>query len=631
VTGLLAGPGGRWHLGFISVGSALLALVLLGEKPWEVEFDQKHRIERFVSVYGWAAALAGMVICALLALVCPWWAGKAVVPGSFVQATAPWFWPVVWGAAAFAAVSAAPRLTHGLWDDEKLNVRMSIVGRYRLREADEIPRFQSLDWLDTAFEYREPNNHPLNSLLARATHSVWRALARPSGLPFTEWPLRLPAFLAAVGGVVALGWMLRVYGMPVAGMLAAWLMALHPWHLRYAAECRGYAFALLLVPILFALWHRAIFRGAWGWWAGLALAQLAVVYAYPGTLFVLVVLHTCALGVLAFQAHAARPFVVQTGRWFCVHALCAMAALFLLLPLLGQVGPWVRGQSEQGFVPGLPWLASTANHFLSGVAWWRGSTAETPRPEIVARMGAALPLYAGVAALTLGAVIAGAFRFARLGLIGVSVVLATLVPPWITYGFAVWKTHIIYEPYVLFALPGVVALAATGLAWVAARWTPPRMRTAALLLPVVLYAWLVWPFREWLISRPLQPTRESVLASRGTLDPQHKASSQILTGSFCIPPYLYDPRMIRLDSTAEMAAFLRRADEERRPLIVNIGMPWAARAYSPGMWALVNDTRLFEPAGTFHGLDAGLDRMLFRYKPGSAATYDFAQVLPLLR
>ena len=75
---------------------------------------------------------------------------------------------------------------------------------------------------------------------------------------------------------------------------------------------------------------------------------------------------------------------------------------------------------------------------------------------------------------------------------------------------------------------------------------------------------------------------------------------------------------------AEFIEVLKKSDREGKPLVFNIGMPWAAREYSPGMWALLNRPELFADHRTFHGLDAGLDRTVARYKPGSAAAFDFS-------
>ena len=102
------------------------------------------------------------------------------------------------------------------------------------------------------------------------------------------------------------------------------------------------------------------------------------------------------------------------------------------------------------------------------------------------------------------------------------------------------------------------------------------------------------PFRQWIVQNPLQQIRESVIYCRGTLDPSTAAQKAVRTASFCIPPYLYDAHMERLDSAGAFIAALQRADEEGVPLLLNIGMPWAARQYSPQMWSLFTNRELFE-------------------------------------
>ena len=87
------------------------------------------------------------------------------------------------------------------------------------------------------------------------------------------------------------------------------------------------------------------------------------------------------------------------------------------------------------------------------------------------------------------------------------------------------------------------------------------------------------------------------------------------TASFCIPPYLYDPPMERLDSVGAFIAALRRADEDRVPLLLNVGMPWAARKYSPQMWSLFTNRELFEEPLRLRGFEPSLDTIISPIAP----------------
>jgi hypothetical protein len=82
--------------------------------------------------------------------------------------------------------------------------------------------------------------------------------------------------------------------------------------------------------------------------------------------------------------------------------------------------------------------------------------------------------------------------------------------------------------------------------------------------------------------------------------------------------------MERLDSAGAFIAALRRADAEGVPLFLNIGMPWAAREYSPQMWELFNNAELFEEPVRLRGFEPSLDRLVVRYKPHSAGKFDFS-------
>jgi len=97
---------------------------------------------------------------------------------------------------------------------------------------------------DTIFHYRVPN-HVLQSILSRASNEIWRFVARPKGLPFSETAVRLPGFFAGLAAVGALAVLLARLGFPVAGMLAGMLLALG-FRRMVTSSIPGALFALVL-------------------------------------------------------------------------------------------------------------------------------------------------------------------------------------------------------------------------------------------------------------------------------------------------------------------------------------------------------------------------------------------------
>ena len=102
-----------------------------------------------------------------------------------------------------------------------------------------------------------------------------------------------------------LGVLLRGYVSPFAGVLAAWLLALHPWHIRFTSEARGYSLLRCIIPIVPYFWIRAIRQNEWRWWLLYSGSQFALIYCYPGSLYVLIVLN------------GAMIFLRKRGLGFC--------------------------------------------------------------------------------------------------------------------------------------------------------------------------------------------------------------------------------------------------------------------------------------------------------------------------
>jgi hypothetical protein len=180
--------------------------------------------------------------------------------------------------------------------------------------------------------------------------------------------------------------------------------------------------------------------------------------------------------------------------------------------------------------------------------------------------------------------------------------------------------------YLVFALPLFAALVALG-ATSAFRWARPPALSAVLgvaLCGVYLAGLVSWtaPPRSALRSRSVQPYRESVLLTRGTLDPLDPGPEEALTVAFSDPPDYYDPRVRIVETAEELLSWLERADRENRPLYLNRGrLHRAARNY-PELVALAEREDLFELVAFLPGFEPLMSRKISRYRPGSRALLD---------
>ena len=158
-------------------------------KPWVAVTEIRGKTDTldYVRIYGWIAGAINVVLLACLAILCPWWAKfRELRPHAAVErsATPRWFWPLVIVAMATTFFYSLPRMTHGFWDDEELNVRTTLWGKFKPNKKTGEVEFVRFGWLETVYGYSKgPKTHTLFSVLARACEEAWKIVAKPRGFP----------------------------------------------------------------------------------------------------------------------------------------------------------------------------------------------------------------------------------------------------------------------------------------------------------------------------------------------------------------------------------------------------------------------------------------------------------------
>ena len=225
-------------------------MLLVAPKPWEVEQSMPEwSLKQCIRFSLWWAGLLALPVLSVLALtVRRWTAPVQELWHICLKNRMPrLFWPIVGVITILYAAAAAPRLRQSLWDDEVYTVRKIVLGTDRI-QSDGSARIKQLPWWHTLWHCEGARNHGLQSILCRLSLGVYRAIVRPEGLQFSETAVRLPSFIAGALSIPALALLVARLGFPWAGVVAAGLLALHPWHLKLATEARGYPFVLSVYP-----------------------------------------------------------------------------------------------------------------------------------------------------------------------------------------------------------------------------------------------------------------------------------------------------------------------------------------------------------------------------------------------
>jgi hypothetical protein len=557
----LPGPGS-----FAETKAAMAARAAEGKPP---------TVEQTIHLTLWWGCAGGLLVVFFLAITSRWWANRHPSTIEAPRPVARHIILLLFAAVIIAIIPRAPRLTHSFWNDEEVTMQDYAHGEWKKSKDGEF-KFRSPSWRDTIFYNRAGSNHTLNSILTRATldgTAIFRSKEARRRGEFSEAVARVVPFLASLATVFLVGWLPARAGWGVAGVIAAFALALHPWHVRYSVEIRGYSVMLaLMAGCLLCLWQ-ALAGGRHRWWLGFALCEAGFLLAFAGSLhFALMVNVVAAVYLLrAAPAPARWPALRSLVAW---NALAAIPVLLLTLPSLPQFAFYLKeGKKMMSFVPGWGWEKDFLSHWLAGIP----PRADAPGESF----GLGLQQFGHVGRWlcwfgTLLAV-AGIARmilhprapFARL--LGMIIVAAPLV----AYAHHRAAENPVFPWYLQFSLLTLC------IGWGAAL-APPERGNKSLLghraLPAVatLFLAALWlpviaKVNHRLATVPRQPIREAAAAMAGTAPTYGRAetSDRILVtfGTSAKRMLTYAPETRVIDSLATLEAIQREADETGKSVV----------------------------------------------------------------
>ncbi|MEM9480290.1 MAG: hypothetical protein AAGA58_11620 [Verrucomicrobiota bacterium] len=596
-------------LRFFSVLAALAAAgwLAFGKKPWidglqSLAEDDRARTIHYVLSGSWMSAWGILAIAIAVFFVARWLVRP--VPDDFQKSPASiprQYRLVFWVAAVLATSTGAwtnsQRLDHSLWGDEESTMRRLAVGQWSRDDDSDSLRFRQAPWIDTLWRYGTPNNHFVNTILARATHETFfEESDDPQAMYFSERILRYPAFLAGLAGIVLLGWFVAAWGFPRAGIIAMFILAVHPWFIRYGVECRGYAFSFAFAPLCWLLCLKAIRRARWPYWIGFAFSEFLLFWSYPGNLYLLIGVNLAALGMIATNKGARGPLF---GRWLTANILAGSLALVAFAPCVVQLLEYLERNAPMANHD-LLWLKDHLAYFTSGIPWQETGGAN-PRLFDLSDFppAAAWPmvLFPCVFFLLGGLRALGGDSRARL-------MLVALIVPWLLFFWlSIRGENRVYHWYAVPFLPGFLALVAVGVESLTSVLERKRARDLGALVMLGFYVWwfsiATMPVRTALTNFSVVPLAESVRATREVLNPRLplQIDENVVTIGFCMAARGYDPAayFLKTDDVEKFIRILRAAGETERDVFLNFGLLGLARIDYPGLMEFAEDPDYFQP------------------------------------
>jgi hypothetical protein len=482
-----------------------------------------------------------------------------------------------------------------LWWDEVWQLKNASHGEFKPSKDDpEALRFSPATWARCAWYYQKPTNHVPSALASKASLSAWRAATGAPREAFYDFAVRLPTFLVSLVSVVAIGVLARDWAGPAAGLAAAVLLAVHPWHVRYGIDTRAFSYLVLWVTLVALALTRASRSGGWVPWLGFGLCQFLLVWSLPNAVW----FAAGFFGVAAFLVARWYQGPARLDAWarlVAVNVLAAMLYLQVAGPILLQTSRWIGSYWEPHYLEPI--------HLL----------------DAAAQLGAGTPLHAGAgpegeglasidthpqakwAAMAFAAAaVLGLARLHRLNPTGAWIVLAVIGAAAIYLGATFVLAHLFYPRYLIYLLPVAVALVAVGLT------LPGRAGAAAGLVALVVLLWGFTPQLRVLATRPYAPLRDvaeflAAESANGPLDASgYQLGGSVLQAYYpALDPFGGDPAQAR----AHLAASMASARATGRRFLVAYGYSDFNRFIAPGGFELLDDPGLFREIAAFAGIE----------------------------
>ncbi len=382
----VAGRRRRWAL------ALWLGVLLLGawlgwsEKPWEgagarhLARGKALRFEDIVAMQLWWAGAWMAAVLGVLGLSSRWWMSWArvgergavagVVEGPQERGRWRRRHRVLLGLVVLVGLAARlPRMERFMERDEQDTVRRSMIGYVPLGPSGKVAGAAVVHpWKLTVWECAQANNPFLFSIAARGSVRAWQAMAGAERWRVSLVALRLPSLLAGMAGLGVLVWLGVLAGRPEVGLLAALLGAVHPLHVEFSTQARGYGMVLLFTPLALACAWQALRRGRWRDWWAVAGSLLGLLMANPGSIYFAASLGVFLTGGLGWRlrgdvAGSAR---MALSRWGLCAVLAGLAYVPLILPALPQALAFLK--TMKGPLHGM-WVLMTWAHYGGGFCY----------------------------------------------------------------------------------------------------------------------------------------------------------------------------------------------------------------------------------------------------------------------
>lgn len=327
------------------------------EVPWQVFFDfeklgsYKLGTESYRQIGLWQGAIFVGLAIGFCALTASWWVPltrrkprlenlKTLAPDQSAKTFRPGRagWIGLFVIILLATVLRAPHLNRVVYFDEQDNLRRNFHG-YTEIQSDGTERWREAGWSEALWENRLGNNPVLLSVLAQVSQGIWRSVTGAERERFSIVAIRLPVLLGGLASIAAVWWLLQLWCLRYAAVIAGLLAAIHPMHINYSLQARGYAFVLLFVPLALGFAWLALRQNRWRDWSAYAMCVFFCLWSYAGSIYFAVAINAGLMVCMLWQRYRSGDpdMIGPVSRLLVVNVATGLLYVFLVFPHIPQV------------------------------------------------------------------------------------------------------------------------------------------------------------------------------------------------------------------------------------------------------------------------------------------------------
>ncbi|NNE91884.1 MAG: hypothetical protein HKN23_09580 [Verrucomicrobiales bacterium] len=340
-------------------------------KPWEIEGEPSTTAD-FIAIGGFRAGIFSLAVAALLIATRKWWfrlaGGREAVPTGPRIRVGRRGWIGILAVLIFATALRAPMMDRMVLRDEQDNLRRNIFGFHYIELHKRTLEFFEVEWPDAFFENRLANNPIAFSVLSKASLEIWRELTGAPEDQFSKIAFRMPSLIFGVASIFLLWLFLTLLRRPISALLASVLAAIHPLHLEYSVQARGYGIVLFCAGLIAVCGLLAVRRGRWRYWFVLAIGLMGMLYAFAGAIYFVAPTGLALIVFLAWQCFKNRESGAGARLTRFLISCLVVGTIYtqLVAPSLPQIAAHLGGKYEH--IPLHPrWLITTYHQHTTGI------------------------------------------------------------------------------------------------------------------------------------------------------------------------------------------------------------------------------------------------------------------------